>query len=96
MMPAWILAGYLASCGADAASTHLALSRGAHELVLTQSPIANDVVLGAQAAGVSYLTVRLARTHPKIARGLLIASTAIRVAIVVRNVRVIDAQGRLR
>ena len=67
-MSAWFLAAWLVACGADATTTHLALRRGGHELFLTQSPVANDVILGGEAlAGVLILT-KASRKHPKLAK----------------------------
>lgn len=46
-MNALALAAYLTLCGADAATTHIGLSMpGSRELVLSQSPLVNDGLIG--------------------------------------------------
>ena len=81
-----MLAAWLAGTTADAASTHLALDRGAREVVLSQSPVVNDViVVGAEGVGGALLLARLHRTHPKLATVFGIAAGAGRTAIAYRN-----------
>lgn len=56
-----LLAGYLSLFAADASTTHIALNRGAHELLLTQSPSVNDGLTAAEAGSLWWATARIQR-----------------------------------
>jgi len=79
---------FLAGCGADAASTHYAIttSKG-HEVVLTQNPWADDTIIGGEAAVGALAFERLRRTHPKAATALELGLGAFRAAVAVRNLK---------
>lgn len=76
--------------GADATTTHYALNHGAHEFMLSQNPVVNDVILAGQAVGVSYELQWLNKKHPKIAKVLGWSFVGVRGAIVVNNLRQIQ------
>lgn len=56
-----LLAGYIALFASDGATTHIALNRGAHELLLTQSPSVNDGLLAAEAGSLWWATAKIQR-----------------------------------
>ena len=74
-------------CAGDAATTHVALSRGATEWVLpTQSPWMSTALIAGEAGGLSGALVWLdRRQHPKAARALAIAAIGIRAAVIANN-----------
>lgn len=74
-------------CAADAVTTHYALERGAHELVLSQNPWVTDGIVAAQAVGVSILLARVGRKRPKLAKALGWTFVGARAAIVAHNAR---------
>lgn len=78
---------WLGGVGSDAVSTHIAMARGGRELVLTQSPIANDVIITSQAVGGAVLLDRLYQHHPKIAVTLGIVGGVLRGGIAAHNLR---------
>ena len=86
----WVLAAWLTACGGDAVTTHVALTRGAYEKNLTQSPVINDALIAGQAVGVTLLLKNLHKTHPKLATGIGIAATTWRFRAVHNNVGVIQ------
>lgn len=80
--------------GADAATTHYALTHGAHELVLSQRPLITDAIVAGQAVGTSLALAWLdRRKHPKAARIVGWSFVAVRGAVVVSNLRQV---GKLR
>jgi len=79
--------GFLGSATMDVLSTHLALQQGGREVVMSQSPIGNDLMLGALAAGTTIALTKLAPKHPRLTKMLLIAATAWRTSVAIRNVR---------
>lgn len=82
-----LLASWIAAYGADAATTHHALNHGAREVVLTQNPWANDAIIGGQAIACWYLTRRFENGHPRLIKGLRIATVAVRGYVAVHNAR---------
>ena len=80
---------WLGGTTGDAASTHYALLHGAHELILTQSPVVNDVIVGSQAAGGMILLARLHRTHPKTAVAVGLLAGSFRAYVAVHNLQAI-------
>ena len=82
-------------CAADAATTHVALNRGAHEMMLpTQNPWAIDAMVASEAIGGDLLFVWLDRQgHPKLARGLVWAAIGLRAYAVINNARVLHQLG---
>lgn len=62
-LTAWLLA-----FTGDAASTHVALNRGAHEVMMTQNPYIDDGLLAAQAVIGALILEKIAKTHPKATR----------------------------
>lgn len=94
MWPRVALTVFLAGCGADATSTHLALATGrVHEVVLTQNPWVDDgLVAGEAALGAWAFERRLRSRHPRLATTLELSLGAFRFGLAVRNVR----QGRAR
>lgn len=89
MIPTWLMIGYLLASGADAVTTHIGLNRGAHELVLTQSPAANYAIIAGAAAGTVLLSRCLVKRRPRLAKGLLITAMSVRIAATTNNIRVI-------
>lgn len=55
------LAAYLALFSADAVTTHVALSQGAYELYLSQSPAVNDLIIAGQAGLLYWSTSKIKR-----------------------------------
>lgn len=88
-MPGWLLAAWIGACGADAVTTHGALQAGAVELHLSQNPWVTDALVGAQAGVGAWGMARLHRTHPKLATGILVGLTAIRMGAAVHNATVL-------
>lgn len=86
-MKGLLLAAWIGGCGADAASTHVALTRGAHELILTQSPLGNDAIIAGQAVYGAWALERLYRRHPKLAIVVGISAGVFRASIATRNLR---------
>lgn len=85
-MPGLLLAGWLTAFGADAFSTHAALNRGAHELVLTQNPWTNDALIGAQAVGGALILNHLwRRGHKKTVVVVTLAGIGLRSAAAIHN-----------
>jgi hypothetical protein len=89
-----LLLVYALSSGADAGSTHYALSQGATEVLLTQRHSANYAIIGAQATGVTYYLYRLHQAKPKAAKALTIALIAVKAFAVTNNIRVGQRSGR--
>jgi hypothetical protein len=89
-----ILAAWLAVCGGDAATTHVALRGGAVEVNLSQRPWITDALVAGEAGAVAGALHSLRRTHPRVARGMAIAAIAWRGAVVAHNVRVLHEIGR--
>lgn len=79
-MPAWILAGLLATVGADAATTDVAFARyptRTHEqTAMLQSAPALTVTLALEGAAAFYVDHRLRPQHPKLATGVSLALMA--------------------
>lgn len=94
--PRLLVGTYLATLGLDATTTHVALRMGAREKVLTQSPILNDAIIGAQMVGVLMSSSALSKTHPRLAKVLLVGSIVFRGAVVLNNLHVIRQMGRVR
>lgn len=78
---------WLGGVGADAVSTHIALNRGGREIILTQSPIVNDAIIGGQAVGIAWGLEKLYKDHPKWAVGIGIVGGSLRATIAARNLR---------
>jgi hypothetical protein len=94
-MKTLMLAAWLTGTGADAVSTHIALNRGAREIVMSQNPIVNDcVVVGAEGVGGAFLLARLHRTHPKTAIVFGIFAGAGRSYIAYRNFQTVSGLPR--
>lgn len=72
--------------GFDAVGTHIALTRGAHEQILTQSPAANDAIDAGLAVLEMYLVSRLSRGKLRSVLGFAVGAT--HVYIGVRNMHV--------
>lgn len=83
----WFLAAYIASIGADAASTTIAQQRGRIEAVLTPSPAANVVILGATGTIAAVLLNQLGKQHPKAARILTSIGISVHTAATAQNLR---------
>ena len=77
---------WLGGTGGDAVSTHVALNHGAHELVMTQNPAVDDILIGGQAVGGAILLARLHKTHPKTAIVAGILAGSFRAYITYHNV----------
>lgn len=89
-MPAWLLAAWIGACGADAASTHVALRNDrVYEVALSQNPWVTDGLVGAQAGLGVWSMGKLHRRHPKLATGVLVGLTALRVGAAAQNIEVI-------
>lgn len=80
----------------DAASTHVALNKGARETILTQNQVLNDVFLAGESVGVSYALLNASKTHPKAAKIVGWSFIAIRGAVVAHNLHVIQIQNARR
>lgn len=76
-MKTLLFLAWIGSCSADATTTHLALNRGAHEVVISQSPIADDAILGGLGIAGGLGARKLYQKHPKLA----ILITAVGVSI---------------
>jgi hypothetical protein len=64
-MKTLLFVGYISTFGADAASTHAALAAGGREMMLTQSPWANDAILAGMASGSWPVISALSKRHPR-------------------------------
>ena len=84
-MKTLLIVAWLSGVGADATSTHLALKQGARETVLSQNVHLNDAIFAGEAVGGSVGLLKLYRTHPKLAVGLAVVSSAFRGTVAVRN-----------
>lgn len=74
--------------GADSAITHVALDRGLHEVVLSQSPYVNHALLGGVTAAEWYALKEKRRLNTV----LVVALIAVRGAVVVNNVNQLRRQ----
>ncbi len=83
-----LLLVYSLTCGADAATTHQALSAGARESVLSQSTVANTAIIGAETGVSVFAIARLNQTHPKAARAIVVAAMAFRGYVAIHNAQV--------
>lgn len=86
-MKRFVIAAWLAGCTADAVTTVDAMHRGSVELVLTQSPAANVVIVGGEAVIGTVSLVKLHRTHPKFAIALGIGMASFRFTVAAHNNR---------
>ena len=86
----YLLTIWLTTCAADATTTHLALTRGAREVVLTQSPALNDALIGGEALVGAFGARHLSIDHPRVARWVLVGSIVARGLVVAHNVRVLQ------
>jgi hypothetical protein len=83
-----LLLSIFLSCGADATSTHLALTHGAHELVLpSQNPWVIDGIVAGESAAIAFGLHRLHKTHPKLAKALGWSIVGMRSSIAAYNFR---------
>ncbi len=85
-----LLTAYLSLTSVDAASTHIALGKGARETIMTQNAVIDDFIIAGEGVGVVYNANRLNKPHPKLAKGVLIAMIAVRAAVVVNNIHTIQ------
>ncbi len=84
-----LLAVWLSACSADAASTHVALKRGAYEVMLSQDSRVNTLIIGSQAV---VLPLALSKMkNRKVATVLTYVLIGMRVAAVVNNIHVLRA-----
>lgn len=85
----WILTAYIASFTADAATTHVALQKGAVEVVFpTQNPWVIDGIVAGEAVTGHALTKHLYKDHPKLAVTIAIAATAVHGYAAIHNIHV--------
>ena len=80
---------WLGGTGADAVSTHVALNHGAHELVMTQNPAVDDILIGGQAVGGAIFLARLHKTHPRTAVVVGVVAGSFRAYIAYHNIQAI-------
>ena len=78
---------WLGGVGMDGASTHIKMSQGYREAVLTQSIPANDAIIGVQAVGGAVMLEKLYKTHPKLAVTIGIVGGALRAGVGASNLR---------
>ncbi len=72
-----VLLALLLSHGADAVSSHVAMQRGGHELVLTQHSGVNAALLAGTAVTSALAFKELRKSHPRWAWGLVIVDVAV-------------------
>ena len=85
----WILTAYITSFAADAATTHVALSKGAVEVVLpTQNPFMIDGIVAGQAVAGYMLINHLYKDHPKLAIAIAVGVTAAHGYAALHNIHV--------
>ena len=82
-----ILLALLLSHGADAASSHVAMARGGHELVLTQNSGVNAALLAGTAVTSALAFKELRKSHPRWAWGLIVADVAVHSVATAYNAR---------
>lgn len=84
-----LLSGWLGSVGLDAGSTHVALTRGARELIMpTQNPWVIDAVYSGAGVSTAYTLTRWHKTHPNWVKVYLISGIVLHSWATVHNVRV--------
>lgn len=91
----FILGAWLVVMPLDAATTHVALNRGAQEVIWTSNPWVNDGIVAGETVAVFWALRHLHQTQPKTAIGLGIAFVAFRGVIAAHNWDVAQRQGRI-
>lgn len=84
-MTAIALALYLGGFAGDAITTRLALGQGGREVLLTQSPLANDVLIASQATALYLVTRKIQRPRLRWTVRLIVAG--VHGAAMVHNLR---------
>ena len=90
------LGTWLAVCSADMTSSHMAVSRGAHERLLTSNPWVNDAIIGGTAAVGAVSLHRMGQTHPRLAVLVGVGLVGLRAGIVWHNIGVARDLARSR
>lgn len=83
----FILAAWIAGCGADAVSTCYDLNAGLRETILTQSCSVNAAIISGEAVVGVVSLGKLHKTHPKWAVLIGVAAASFRFGVAARNVR---------
>ncbi len=80
---------------ADAATTHVALSKGAQEVVLTQNAVANDFILAGVNVPAMLVMEQWSKKHRKAAFALAMVVSASHGLVAYHNVQVAHSQQQL-
>lgn len=99
MMPGWLLAGLLATFGADATTTSIELARGeTREVVLpTQRPAVVTAIIAGEAGAAIWVDHRLRQQgHPRLATSVSIITMVIRGSAVTFNLTQLRKAERAR
>lgn len=86
---------WAACTAADATTTHIALSQGAHEAMLTQNAVANDFILAAVNIPAMVVVEQWSKKHRKAAFALALAVSASHGWVAYHNVQVAHVQQQL-
>lgn len=89
MIKGLLFVGWLAACSGDAVSTHQALVKGAHEVLLTQNPWVNDALLGGAGVAGAEMTRRHYTKHKTLVTVLGIAGIAWHAFLTMHNLQVV-------